>query len=207
MQLQFDFEDSIGYWVCMTARALEQALNDELIPHGITYRQWQVLCWLALKGGVENASFEGITGITLEALAVEIEINRGSATNPALDFTTAFDLDRNGTRGDLLTVGDVPIDFTGERLRAAGAVKLNLFDFVSGAVGFAFEQQKVDVDIDEDGTVGMAGATLTTVGLRIIPDDGEGDDGERARAATKCQGRAMHGNDLLMRRCELELPP
>src|SRR3712207_6807387 len=34
----------------MTARALEQALNEELAPHGITYRQWQVLCWLSLEG-------------------------------------------------------------------------------------------------------------------------------------------------------------
>lgn len=48
--LEYDFEESIAYWVCMTARALEQALNEELTQHGITYRQWQVLAWLALEG-------------------------------------------------------------------------------------------------------------------------------------------------------------
>lgn len=48
--LEHDFEESIGYWVCRTSRALEQALNEELTPHGITYRQWQVLCWLAIDG-------------------------------------------------------------------------------------------------------------------------------------------------------------
>ncbi len=47
--LTHDFESSIGYWIHMTARAFERALNEELAPHGITYRQWQVLGWLALE--------------------------------------------------------------------------------------------------------------------------------------------------------------
>jgi MarR family transcriptional regulator for hemolysin len=49
MRLEQDFEQSIGYWVHMTARGFERALNEELAPHGITYRQWQVLAWLALE--------------------------------------------------------------------------------------------------------------------------------------------------------------
>jgi MarR family transcriptional regulator for hemolysin len=53
--LEYDFEESIGYWICMTSRALEQALNEELAPHGITFRQWQVLCWLALDGDLTQA--------------------------------------------------------------------------------------------------------------------------------------------------------
>lgn len=48
--LEYDFEESIGYWVCMTSHELERALNAELAQHGITYRQWQVLGWLALEG-------------------------------------------------------------------------------------------------------------------------------------------------------------
>lgn len=48
--LQYDFEESIGYWICSTAHGIEQALNEELTPHGITYRQWQVLGWLAFEG-------------------------------------------------------------------------------------------------------------------------------------------------------------
>jgi MarR family transcriptional regulator for hemolysin len=47
--LEHDFEDSIGYWVCMVSRSLERALNEELAPHGITLRQCQVLGWLALE--------------------------------------------------------------------------------------------------------------------------------------------------------------
>jgi MarR family transcriptional regulator for hemolysin len=45
--LQYDFEESISYWICMTGRAIEEALNEELAPHGITFRQCQVLFWLA----------------------------------------------------------------------------------------------------------------------------------------------------------------
>jgi MarR family transcriptional regulator for hemolysin len=48
--LRYDFDQSVIYWICSTAHALERALNVELAPHGITYRQWQVLAWLALEG-------------------------------------------------------------------------------------------------------------------------------------------------------------
>ena len=34
--LDYDFEASIAYWVVMTARTFEQALNEELAPHGAT---------------------------------------------------------------------------------------------------------------------------------------------------------------------------
>jgi len=47
---QYDFENSVGYWICMTAHAMQRALNEELAPHGITYRQFQVLAWLAMEG-------------------------------------------------------------------------------------------------------------------------------------------------------------
>ncbi|MGE3803593.1 MAG: MarR family winged helix-turn-helix transcriptional regulator [Gemmataceae bacterium] len=48
--LEYDFEESIGFWIVMTSRQWEKALNDELAPHNITYRQVQVLGWLALDG-------------------------------------------------------------------------------------------------------------------------------------------------------------
>lgn len=48
--LEYDFEKSVAYWVVMTAHAFERALNEELAPLGITYRQWQVLGWLAFSG-------------------------------------------------------------------------------------------------------------------------------------------------------------
>jgi MarR family transcriptional regulator for hemolysin len=48
--LTYDFHESIGYWLCITAGAMQEALNEELSRHGITYRQFQVLGWLAHDG-------------------------------------------------------------------------------------------------------------------------------------------------------------
>jgi MarR family transcriptional regulator for hemolysin len=53
--LEYDFEESIAYWVLRTRQAFERALNEELAPHGITYRQWQVLGWLALEGELSQS--------------------------------------------------------------------------------------------------------------------------------------------------------
>ncbi len=38
----------------MASRAFERAMNDELAPRGITYRQAQVLGWLAYEGDVSQ---------------------------------------------------------------------------------------------------------------------------------------------------------
>lgn len=53
--LQHDFQSSVGYWTCTTAHLIERAINEELLPHGITYRQWQVLGWLALEGPLSQS--------------------------------------------------------------------------------------------------------------------------------------------------------
>lgn len=52
--LQYDFQSSIGYWICLSARHFERAMNQELTPEGITYRQCQVLGWLALEGSLSQ---------------------------------------------------------------------------------------------------------------------------------------------------------
>jgi MarR family transcriptional regulator, transcriptional regulator for hemolysin len=44
--LQYDFHQSIGYWLTLTTQAYHRAVCDELAPYGITYRQLQVICWL-----------------------------------------------------------------------------------------------------------------------------------------------------------------
>jgi MarR family transcriptional regulator for hemolysin len=48
--LEYDFQSSMGHWVCMTAHLYQRAMNEELMPEGITFRQCQVLGWLALEG-------------------------------------------------------------------------------------------------------------------------------------------------------------
>jgi len=48
--LEYDFEASPGYWLTITTQALHRALNNELAPTGITYRQSQVIGWLVIEG-------------------------------------------------------------------------------------------------------------------------------------------------------------
>jgi MarR family transcriptional regulator, transcriptional regulator for hemolysin len=50
MALSYDFHQSIGYWLTITTQAYHRAVSEELLPHGITYRQSMVLGWLALEG-------------------------------------------------------------------------------------------------------------------------------------------------------------
>lgn len=71
--LQYDFEESIGYWVVMTAHALQRALNEELARHGITFRQWQVLAWLALEGELAQAELAERMGIEAPTLVGILE--------------------------------------------------------------------------------------------------------------------------------------
>jgi len=48
--LQYDFEESVGYWITITSHFYQDALNQELIPYGITFRQFQVIGWLVYEG-------------------------------------------------------------------------------------------------------------------------------------------------------------
>jgi MarR family transcriptional regulator for hemolysin len=46
----YDFEESVGYWMVLASQAFQNSLTEALAPHGITYRQCQVLGWLAVEG-------------------------------------------------------------------------------------------------------------------------------------------------------------
>lgn len=48
--LQYDFDKSVGYWLCMASHAYERTVNERLAKEGITLRQAQVLAWLAHDG-------------------------------------------------------------------------------------------------------------------------------------------------------------
>ncbi|QDV74059.1 MarR family winged helix-turn-helix transcriptional regulator [Botrimarina mediterranea] len=48
--LQYDFEASVGYWMAMGHHAFMRSLQQALAPHGITFRQAQVLGCLAAEG-------------------------------------------------------------------------------------------------------------------------------------------------------------
>lgn len=53
--LEYDFQGDLGHWICMTAHSYQRAVNQELAPEGITYRQCQVLAWLAFEGELSQA--------------------------------------------------------------------------------------------------------------------------------------------------------
>lgn len=53
--MQYDFEASVGYWTTIASLAFRRELNEQLAPHGITFRQSQVLGWLVLEGDLSQA--------------------------------------------------------------------------------------------------------------------------------------------------------
>ena len=61
--LRYDFDDSPGWWIVSTARALDRTMAAGLRPHGITYRQCQVLASLALHGPISQADLARDLGI------------------------------------------------------------------------------------------------------------------------------------------------
>jgi MarR family transcriptional regulator for hemolysin len=52
--MHYDFENSIGFKLVRTWNAYERALNVELLPRGITFRQAQVLGLLSLEGDLSQ---------------------------------------------------------------------------------------------------------------------------------------------------------
>lgn len=53
--LKYDFEESIGYWLTLAHHAYINEVKNLLAPHGITFRQAEILAWLALEGPLSQA--------------------------------------------------------------------------------------------------------------------------------------------------------
>ncbi|HVP75835.1 MAG TPA: hypothetical protein VMS63_07420, partial [Gaiellaceae bacterium] len=152
--------------------------------------------WLGVIGAVTSASLvSGIPDLSLTVTSLTLRLNQasGAYTNGAsvdatpLDWTTALDLNTNGTFGEMpddqLTVGSIPIDLTGATFTISGTASVQLFGMITGTVAFAFQQQTVSVDVDRDGTLelpvsgtawargppgpDLTNATLTTFGLSV----------------------------------------
>ena len=48
--LEYDFQNSVGYWLMTAWRVYQRRLQEEIAPHGITFRQCQVLGNLSMDG-------------------------------------------------------------------------------------------------------------------------------------------------------------
>lgn len=74
--LQFDFENSVAYWIFSTAHQFACTINEELSELGITHRQWEVLAWISFAGEMsqtELASKMGIEAPTLVGVLDRME--------------------------------------------------------------------------------------------------------------------------------------
>lgn len=67
--LEYDWESSIGYWVCTTSHALRRALGTQLAQAGMTFRQWEVLAWLSANGDLSQAEMAECMQIEPHTLA------------------------------------------------------------------------------------------------------------------------------------------
>ncbi len=67
--LEYDFDKSVGYWICLTSQAIRRVLNERLNEGGITLRQWEVLAELALRPDLSQCQLADLMGIEPPTLA------------------------------------------------------------------------------------------------------------------------------------------
>jgi DNA-binding MarR family transcriptional regulator len=67
--LEYDWDSSVGTWVCLTSQALRRAFSARLAQVGITLRQWEVLAWLSSHGASSQAEIAEGLGIEAPTLA------------------------------------------------------------------------------------------------------------------------------------------
>ena len=65
----FDFENSIGFWICTTAHMFRKRLDERLAKQGVTSRQWELLAVLAMYGPMPQRQLADALGIEAPALA------------------------------------------------------------------------------------------------------------------------------------------
>lgn len=66
--LQYDFENSVGYWIFATAHDLACTINEEFAGLGITHRQWEVLAWISYLGELSQTELAEKMGIEAPTL-------------------------------------------------------------------------------------------------------------------------------------------
>ena len=67
--LEYDFDKSVGFWVCLTSQAMRRRLNERLEEGNITLRQWEVLAALAVNPELSQCQLADVMGIEPPTLA------------------------------------------------------------------------------------------------------------------------------------------
>lgn len=105
--LEFDFQNSIGLWICAAAHAVRRAMDRELREQGLTFRQWEVLACVALgidtqakladRLGIEPATLVGVIArmeeggwLAREACEMDRRIKRIRPTQQAEQLWTTM---------------------------------------------------------------------------------------------------------------------
>ena len=102
--------------------------------------------WVALSGTDFAASLV-LPGVSADVEDLTISINKGTGA-AALDWDAALGAAK-------------PLDLSGDKLEtSAHLVNLDLFGLLTGSAKFSISRQTVDADLNGDGTVDLAGATL-----------------------------------------------
>jgi MarR family transcriptional regulator for hemolysin len=76
MALDYDIDESLGYWIVTTSIAMQGALRRELAPLGVTDRQFTVLFWLGKDPDitqVELAERMGVDPSTVAGVLLRME--------------------------------------------------------------------------------------------------------------------------------------
>ena len=67
--MQYDFAQSVGYWVSMAAQSIRRVLGQRLAEQDLTLRQWEVLAWLACNADHSQSQLAECMGIEPATLA------------------------------------------------------------------------------------------------------------------------------------------
>lgn len=67
--LQYNFDESVGYWVTMASQSIRRVLGQRLSEQDLTLRQWEVLAMLACNPELSQAQLAERMGIEPATLA------------------------------------------------------------------------------------------------------------------------------------------
>ena len=67
--LQYDFDQSVGYWLTMATQSIRRVLSQRLVDQEVTLRQWEVLVWLARDPELSQSQLAEFMGIEPPTLA------------------------------------------------------------------------------------------------------------------------------------------
>src|SRR5918992_1137577 len=136
------------------------------------------LSYQALDASLADASISGIPGIILSVDAIGVRLNQATDTAPAapaaLNWTTAVDVDRDGTFGDAVVITDASggergVEFTGDFLRiTASNASLTIDELIEVSGDLAFDRQTVDVSTTAAAGAELVGATLTRIAVTNV---------------------------------------